>query len=83
MRQSAIRSARYRDYIRENPEYSVGIEALKHATSQPRVAAWESIRGILDDAMFEAVSRKYTAEDAIQKAVSLSNDLLSYLQGRR
>ncbi len=83
VRQSAIRSARYRDYVRENPEYSVGIEALKYATSQPRVAAWESIRGILDDAMFEAVSRKYTSEDAIQKAVSLSNDLLSYLQGKR
>jgi multiple sugar transport system substrate-binding protein len=83
VRQSAIKSPKYQEYIRANPEYSVGIEALKYATSQPRVAAWESIRGILDDAMFEALSRKYTSEDAIQKAVSLSNDLLAYLQGKR
>jgi multiple sugar transport system substrate-binding protein len=83
VRESAIRGRKYQDYIRANPQYSVGIEALKYATVQPRVSAWESIRGILDDAMFEALSRKYTSEDAIQKAVSLSNDLLSYLQGKR
>lgn len=83
VRQSAIQSQRYQAYIKEHPDYSIGIQALKHAVVQPRVSAWESIRGILDDAMFEALSRKYTSDDAIQKAVSLSNDLLSYLQGKR
>ena len=83
VRQSAIQSAKYQDFVKTHPEYHVGIEALQYAVVQPRVSAWESIRGILDDAMFEALSRKYTSEDAVQKAVSLSNDLLSYLQGKR
>jgi len=83
VRQSAIRGKKYQAYIQEHPDYAIGIQALEHAVVQPRVSAWESIRGILDDAMFEALSRKYTSDDAIQKAVSLSNDLLSYLQGKR
>lgn len=82
VRKSAISSPRYQQFIQAHPEYAVGLQALQYAVVQPRVSAWESIRGILDDAMFEALSRKNTSGDALQRAVSLSNNLLSYLQGR-
>lgn len=82
VRTSAINGKTWQEYIKKNPEYGVGIKALQFAVVQPRVSAWESIRGILDDAMFEALSRKYTPDDAIQRAASLSNDLLDALQGR-
>jgi multiple sugar transport system substrate-binding protein len=83
VRLSAIRSQTYQDYIRRNPNYAVGIRALDHAVVQPRVAAWESIRGIVDDAMFEVISRKSTPQDALARAESLANDLLSSLQGQK
>ena len=82
VRKSAISSPKYQQYIQSHPQYSVGLQALQYAVVQPRVSAWESIRGILDDAMFEALSRKNTSGDALQRAAALSNNLLSYLQGR-
>lgn len=81
VRESAINSPTYRQYIARHPEYSVGIDALDKAMVQPRVPAWESIRCILDDAMYEALSRKYQPKDAIHKAASLSNDLLTSITG--
>lgn len=81
VRQSAINGKTYQAYLAQHPDYTVGIEALKYAVVQPRVSAWESIRGILDDAMFEALSRKYTSDDAIRKATDLSNNLLANLSG--
>lgn len=81
VRRSAINGKEYKSYIAQHPECAVGIKALDNATVQPRVPAWESIRGILDDAMLEALSRKYTSEDAIQKAVSLTNNLLNSITG--
>lgn len=81
VRQSAIKSPAYQAYLKQYPEYSVGVNSLKIAQVQPRVPVWESIRSILDDAMFKSLGRKYDPETAIQEAVDTSDKLLYYSVG--
>ncbi len=76
VRKSAVNGEQYRTFIKQHPNYQVGINSLKYATVQPRVACWETIRGILDDTLIEALGRKNTTKDAILKATSLANDML-------
>lgn len=81
VRRSAMEGREYRRYMEEHPDYRVVLKALDYAVVQPRVSAWEAIRGILDDAMFEAISRKSTAREAINRAVAVTDNLLHSLQG--
>ena len=76
VRKSAINSTAYQNHVKQHPEYAVGLKSLDKATIQPRVPVWESIRSILDDAMFKALGRKCDTETAIQEAVDTSNKLL-------
>ncbi|MCR4784598.1 MAG: ABC transporter substrate-binding protein [bacterium] len=76
VRKSALKSSTYIDYINKHPEYVVGVKSLDKATVQPRVPVWESLRSILDDAMFKALGRKCDSETAINEAVDTSNRLL-------
>ena len=81
VRTSAIKSAEYQKLIKQDPRYGYGIEALKYAVVQPKVAAWEMIRGIVDDAMFEAISLRKTPGDALNRAVELANHLIRNISG--
>ena len=76
VRKSTINSTAYQNHVKQHPEYAVGLKSLDKATIQPRVPVWESIRSILDDAMFKALGRKCDTETAIQEAVDTSNKLL-------
>ena len=76
VRKSAINGATYRSYVKEHPNYQVGINSLQHASVQPRVGCWETVRGILDDTLIEALGRKNTPEDALLRATSMANDML-------
>lgn len=76
VRQSAINSAEYKSYIKQHPDYGVGLNSLAKATVQPRVPVWESIRSILDDTMFKALGRKYDSSTAIDEAVDTADRLL-------
>ena len=81
VRKSAINSKEYQGKIKQDPRYGYGIEALKYAVVQPKVAAWEMIRGIVDDAMFEAISLRKTPGDALNRAVELANHLIRNISG--
>jgi ABC-type glycerol-3-phosphate transport system substrate-binding protein len=82
VRQSAIQSAEFQAFLKKNPEYrSAAVETLKYAKVQPKVSAWESIRGIIDDAMFEAISRRSTPQEALDRANALANDLIRKILG--
>lgn len=76
VRKSAINGATYRDYVKQHPNYQVGINSLQYASVQPRVGCWETVRGILDDTLIEALGRKNTPEDALLRATSMANDML-------
>jgi len=81
VRKSAINSAEYKARLKDDPRYGYGIEALKYAVVQPKVAAWEMIRGIVDDAMFEAISLRKSPSDALNRAVQLANHLIRNISG--
>jgi multiple sugar transport system substrate-binding protein len=77
VRLSAIKSKDYQEYLDRHPNRLVAIEELKYGKVQPKVAAWESIRGILDDCMFDAVTLRKTPKDALKEAVTKANELLA------
>ncbi|MCD4783805.1 MAG: ABC transporter substrate-binding protein [Candidatus Eremiobacteraeota bacterium] len=81
VKKSAINSPQYREQLKKDPRYRVGVEALKYAKVQPKVAAWEMIRGIVDDAMFEAISLRNTPQEALGRAVKLANHLIRNISG--
>jgi multiple sugar transport system substrate-binding protein len=82
VRQSAIQSPEYQTWLAQNPDYrNAAVANLKNGCVQPKVSAWESIRGIIDDAMFEAISRRSTAQEALDRAVAISNDLIRKILG--
>lgn len=83
VRRSVLSSPGYQEFLRSHPAHQGVLAGLDQAVSQPRVTGWESIRGLLDDAMFEAMSQKVTPEEAVRRAATLTDELLSKLQGGR
>lgn len=81
VKKSAIASPEYQALLKSDPRYKIGIEALQYAVVQPKVAAWEMIRGIVDDAMFEAISLRKTPQMALDRAVELANHLIRNISG--
>lgn len=82
VRQSSIQSGEYQAFLAKNPDYrDAALANLRNACVQPKVSAWESIRGIIDDAMFEAISRRATPQESLDRAVSISNDLIRKILG--
>ena len=82
VRRSSIASAEYQGFLRSHPDYqTAALERLKFARVQPKVSAWESIRGIVDDAMFEAISRRLEPREALDRAASIASDLVRKILG--
>lgn len=82
VRVSAARGKAYQAFLKQHPNYAVGLAELQHAVIQPRTPAWESIRGILDDAMALSVSGKMPPDQAVERAMGLANEVLARMQGR-
>lgn len=78
VRTSAVNSSEYKEFLMIEPDMMVGIKALEYAEVQPRIAQWESIRGILDDAVFDVVTKKIAPSAALDKAAELSNKHLGH-----
>lgn len=83
VRKSAINGPNYKNFIKQHPNYQVGINSLQYASVQPRVGCWETVRGILDDTLIEALGRKNTPEDALLRAASMANDMLAASTGNQ
>ena len=77
VRYSTYNSQTYKKYLEKYPGYKVGMDELKFGVTQPRISAWESIRGLLSDALFDAVSNEEDPEDALNKAAEISEELLT------
>lgn len=82
VRVSAARGPAYQAFLKKHPNYAVGLAELQHAVIQPRTPAWESIRGILDDALTLSVSGKMPPNQAVERALALANEVLTRMQGR-
>ncbi|MBQ7568372.1 extracellular solute-binding protein, partial [bacterium] len=83
VRKSAVNGTAYKSFIKEHPNYQVGINSLQYASVQPRVGCWETVRGILDDTLIEALGRKNTPEDAMLRATSMANGMLMSSAGNQ
>ncbi|MDO5295656.1 MAG: ABC transporter substrate-binding protein [bacterium] len=83
VRKSAVNGPVYKNYIKQHPNYQVGINSLQYASVQPRVGCWETVRGILDDTLIEALGRKNTPEDAMLRATSMANGMLMSAAGNQ
>ena len=83
VRKSAIQSKEYQNLIKKDPRYGVGVEELDYAVCQPKLAAWEMIRGIIDDAMFEAMSLRKSPQVALNMAAKMSNHLIKNILGKQ
>ena len=82
VRLSGVKGSEFQAFLSKHPDYRTSaIDMLRYARVQPKVSAWESIRGIIDDAMFEAISRRSSPQDALNRAVAISNDLIRKLLG--
>lgn len=79
VRRSAIESPEYQELLKSEPRYRVGVDALQYAKVQPKTAAWEMIRGIVDDAIFEAISQRETSPVALERASQMSDQLITNL----
>ncbi|MFP4497888.1 MAG: ABC transporter substrate-binding protein [Vulcanimicrobiota bacterium] len=81
VRVSAINSKEYQNLLEQDPRYKVAITSLEYAVVQPKVAGWEMIRGIINDAMYDAISLRFTPDQALNRAVDMSNQILKNLSG--
>ena len=77
VRYSTYNSPIYKKYVEKFPGYKVGMEELKYGVTQPRTSAWESMRGLISDALFDAVSNVEEPEEALNRAADISKDLLT------
>lgn len=76
VRQSSLATKEFQGFLEENPDYGQVIQTLKFTEVQPKVSAWESIRGFIDDAVYNCLSGKETPVSALNKAVALANKIL-------
>lgn len=82
VRKSAINSPEYKAWLSQHPDYrEAALANMSDACVQPKLAAWESIRGFIDDAMFEAIRRRSTPQEALDRAAATSNDLIRKILG--
>jgi len=76
VRTSAIQSKEYQDFLKKNTNHEIAIEQLDNAIIAPRVSSWQSIRGIIDDTVFNAVVTKEDVKESLNTAVSTANKFL-------
>jgi len=81
VRQAVLANPDYQKFLVGHPNHAVGVQSLPSLVSQPEVAGWESVRGLLDDAFYAALARQATPQDALARASSLAQELLSQLKG--
>jgi len=76
VRTSAIKSSEYENFLQKNEKNKVGVDQLDRGIVAPRVASWQSIRGIIDDAVFNILAVQENPQQALDNAVSLANQFL-------
>lgn len=77
VRISALRSPVFVSYLKKNPEFEVPLHELPNAFTDPRIWAWESIRGIVGQEVEAATLRRIGIKKALKKAAEETNLLLA------
>jgi sn-glycerol 3-phosphate transport system substrate-binding protein len=77
VRQSARASTLMQVYLRNNPEHRPGLDSLAFARIDPSIAEWEEVRGIVADAVEQALLARKPVRQALDEANEKANRLLS------
>ncbi len=65
------------DYIKANPLYGDALNWLQYGRTEPTTAAWNPIRGYIQDAMTAVADNKATPAQALKTAVDKANAALA------
>jgi multiple sugar transport system substrate-binding protein len=77
VRKSAIESAEWKAFVKDNPEYGVLGDALTKGVVQPSNTQWSNVQKEITTAVESALLGKASVKDALDQAAAKANDLLS------
>lgn len=80
VRNSAIESKNYQEFLEKNERHKIGINELDTATVAPVVSSWQSIRGIIDDTVFNTVVVKQDVKESLNTAATTADRFLGLPQ---
>ncbi len=80
VRNSAIESKSYQEFLSQNEKHKIGIDELNMATVAPIVPSWQSIRGIIDDTVFNTVVVKQDIKETLNTAATTADRFLGLPQ---
>lgn len=77
VRKSAIESAEWKAFVKDNPEYGVLGDALTKGVVQPSNTQWANIQKEITTAVETALLGKASVKDALDQAAAKANELLA------
>ncbi|MEQ8167835.1 MAG: ABC transporter substrate-binding protein [Candidatus Eremiobacterota bacterium] len=80
VRNSAIESKAYQEFLSQHEKHKIGINELSMATVAPIVPSWQSIRGIIDDTVFNTVVVKQDIKETLNTAATTADRFLGLPQ---
>jgi ABC-type glycerol-3-phosphate transport system substrate-binding protein len=77
LRQSALESEELLAHVEENPNYGTAFGFLQWGRGEPPVSAYDTIRGLINEATMAVFTGQSTAQEALDFAVREANALLA------
>ncbi|MGQ9626818.1 MAG: ABC transporter substrate-binding protein [Anaerolineae bacterium] len=77
---SAANAEAMRDYLESHPLYAKAFSFLPYGRPEPTLAAWPTVRGILRNAMFDAIDMGRDPREALNDAASKAEAVLNRTQ---
>lgn len=77
VRKSALNDDRWKNFVKENPEYGVLGDALTKGVTQPNVAAWGNVQKLITTAVEKALLGQADVKAALDEAAKGAEPLLS------
>jgi multiple sugar transport system substrate-binding protein len=77
VRWSVLKTSTYQHFLAQNPQWKIPISQLQQAFTDPRVWAWEGVRGFVTQGVEEAITGKTSVKQALDEAANETNRLLS------
>lgn len=79
LRQSAAQTTEYKQFLAQNPRNGVAINGLKYKDNkgEPKVAAWQQIRDIIQSMMQQVIAGTAQPKDALATADKKANDAMA------
>jgi len=77
VRKSAVETKEWKDFVRANPEYEVLGLSMEKGTTHPNHVQWGSVQNLITTAVEEALLKRATPKEALDKAAKAATELLN------